>query len=243
MFESPLEYPSAFEQVENLIIHLARRLGPGETMRLDKATCQAAVGSKDSTSLGWVFSQAKNRGWVQGVNKQTDDGDTILASGALTLSGWEWYNEIGKHKQSRIAFMAMQYGDGLLTRIVNDYFRPAVAQTGFEMKLLIDDPKAGVIDNRLRVEIRRSRFVIADLSHHNNGAYWEAGFGEGLGKPVIYTCRQSVLSEKEDKKIHFDTRNSLIVPWDETSPAVAAEELKATIRNTLPEEARIDDPA
>ena len=52
-------------------------------------------------------------------------------------------------------------------------------------------PKAGLIDDRLRVEIRTSRFLIADLTHENAGAYWEAGFAEGLGKPVIYTCEKS----------------------------------------------------
>lgn len=241
VFDGPLDFPSAFEQVENLIIHLAKVLGAGDTMRLDRSTCQAAVGAKNVASLGWVFTQAKNRGWVQGTTKQTDTGDVVIASGALTLDGWEWYNEIGRHKRSRIAFMAMQYGDDLLTSVVNDYLRPAVRQTGFELKLLTDDPEAGLIDNRLRVEIRRSRFVIADLTHHNNGAYWEAGFGEGLGLPVIYTCRQSVLAEQGEKKVHFDTRNNLIVPWDEASPKQAAKELKATIRNTLPEEAILED--
>ena len=97
-----------------------------------------------------------------------------------------------------------------------------------------------MIDNRLRVEIRRSRFIIADLTHRNNGAYWEAGFGEGLGIPVIYTCRQDVLDE--DRGVHFDARNSLIVPWTEENIAVAVSELKATIRNSLPDDALLADP-
>lgn len=138
--------------------------------------------------------------------------------------------------------MAMQYGDVQLHKIIDEHFKPAIADTGFELRLLIDRPEAGVIDNRLRVQIRRSRFVIADLTHHNRGAYWEAGFGEGLGIPVIYTCRQDVLSEEGDEKVHFDTRNSLIVPWDPEKPEEAATELKATIRNTLPEDSKLEDP-
>ena len=38
--------------------------------------------------------------------------------------------------------------------------------------------------------IRDAKFVIADLTHDNNGAYWEAGYAEGLGKPVIYICEK-----------------------------------------------------
>lgn len=135
--------------------------------------------------------------------------------------------------------MAMKYGGDELTGIVNDYFRPAVEETGFALKLLSDDPEAGIIDNRLRVEIRRSRLLIADLTHHNNGAYWEAGFAEGLGLPVIYMCKKSVLDTGE---VHFDTRNNLIIPWDPDSPEDAVKELKATIRKSLPDEAILEEP-
>ena len=40
----------------------------------------------------------------------------------------------------------------------------------------------------MRVQIRASRFVICDLTHGNRGAYWEAGFAEGIGRPVIFVC-------------------------------------------------------
>jgi nucleoside 2-deoxyribosyltransferase len=84
--------------------------------------------------------------------------------------------------------MAMQF-DSEMDRVVKDCFKPAVARTGFELRVLTDGQPAGSIDDQLRVALRTSRFVIADLTHDNNGAYWEAGFAEGLGRPVIYTCR------------------------------------------------------
>ena len=100
--------------------------------------------------------------------------------------------------------MAMQYNNSVLDRIVRDYFRPAVEQTGFKLLQLDDRPEAGLIDARLRNEIRNCRFLIADLSHANAGSYWEAGYAEGLGKPVIYTCEQSVFDGKaETPKPHF----------------------------------------
>jgi len=36
----------------------------------------------------------------------------------------------------------------------------------------------------------------------NPGAYWEAGYAEGLGKPVIYTCEEAKFVEAS----HFDTK-------------------------------------
>lgn len=52
--------------------------------------------------------------------------------------------------------------------------------------------------------------LIADLSDNNAGAYLEAGFAEGLRKPVIYVCR-------EDVKTHFDTDHLHKVTWDLTT--------------------------
>jgi nucleoside 2-deoxyribosyltransferase len=236
-----LEFPNAFDQVENLIIFLAETLKAGETMRLAPHTCQAAAGSSDRKVLSWVLQSALEQGWISGKVEEHWDESFQILNGTLTLEGWRWYNEIGSHKQSRRAFMAMKFGDEELDGLVENCFKPAVAETGFELKPLSDDPEAGLIDNRMRVEIRRSRFMIADLTHHNNGAYWEAGFAEGLGLPVIYTCKREIL-QHPNEEIHFDTRNQLIIMWDAQRPEDAASELKAAIRNTLPDEALFDEP-
>ncbi len=53
--------------------------------------------------------------------------------------------------------------------------------------------------------------MIAELSHDNSGAYWEAGYAEGLGKPVIYICEQKKFDEKGT---HFDTNHCTTVFWD-----------------------------
>ncbi len=134
--------------------------------------------------------------------------------------------------------MAMRYGDGQLDKLFEDVLKPAVKQTGFDLFRLIDRPKAGLIDNRLRVEIQTSRFLIADLTHENAGAYWEAGYAEGLGKPVIYTCEKNKF---ETCKTHFDTNHHLTLQWDANGSTEMVEELKATIRATLPAEAKLTD--
>lgn len=133
--------------------------------------------------------------------------------------------------------MAMKFGDPALNLIVNDYFRQAVKDTGFKLYRLDDRPEAGLIDARLRNEIRNCRFLIADLSHANLGAYWEAGFAEGLGKPVIYTCEKSVFDGKVDDIVapHFDTNHHLTILWEANDPQTAANRLKETIRFTIPE--------
>jgi hypothetical protein len=100
--------------------------------------------------------------------------------------------------------MAMKFGQQDLNRAVDECFRPAVARTGFELRLLTDKQPAGLIDDQMRAAILASRFVISDLTHGSPGAYWEGGYGEGLGLPVIYTCEKSAWQKQ---KTHFDTNH------------------------------------
>ena len=57
---------------------------------------------------------------------------------------------------------------------------------------------------------------------------------------VIYICEASKF---KDKKTHFDTNHHLTLMWEdnEESLKVFAEDLKATIRETLPNEAVMED--
>ena len=156
----------------------------------------------------------------------------------LSFAGWERYEELVRGSPSgHNAFMAMKFEE-TLRQIVDEHFRPAVRQAGFILKLLDDEPRAGLIDDRLRVEIQGARFVISDLTHDNSGAYWEAGYAEGLGKPVIYTCNRDVF---EERSTHFDTNHLLTVLWSENELPEAMKMLKATIRATIPEAKKSDD--
>ncbi len=98
---------------------------------------------------------------------------------------------------------------------------------------------AGNIHARLEVEIRKARFLVAELSHHNNGAYWEAGFARGLGKPVIYMYNKEIGGS--DRPPHFDVSSDHYITWEQGKPQKAADDLKAVIRATLFGEAKMED--
>ena len=157
----------------------------------------------------------------------------------LKLLGWRRYEELKRGRaESHTAFMATKFNNPELDGVINECFRPAVARTGFELRVLTDRQPAGLIDDQLRVAIRTARFVIADLTHRSNGAYWEAGFAEGLGKPVIYTCRNDEWAEGGS---HFDTNHLVTVIWKPDDLPNAANRLVNTIRATLPAEAKMTD--
>lgn len=230
--------PSLNDQANNLIIWFAENVPPGEQYFVQPSTYQSIIGAKSPGCLSLTLKYLLDKGFLDG---EMAEASGVLGRADVTLSfdGWQYYDQLKRGAiDSRKAFMAMEYGDKELDKIVEDHFTPAVADTGFVLYRLDKNPKGGLIDDRLRVEIRNSRFLISDLTHENSGAYWEAGYAEGLGKPVIYTCKK----EKFDKdKSHFDTNHHLTVKWDADDIEDAVKSLKATIRATLPDEAKLSD--
>ncbi len=132
----------------------------------------------------------------------------------------------------------MDFSNDELNEIFVKYFKPASLAAGFQLVRIDEDVPAGLIDVRLQNEIRTSRFLVADLTNKNPGAYWEAGFALGLGLPVIYTCEAATF---EKERTHFDTNHFHTIKWDHANPQEAANRLRDTIRATLPEEAKLDD--
>lgn len=235
------ELPRPQEQFENLILWLGHSLPSIGTDVGMSEDMFSAIGARDRSSIKFLAKHAIDAGYVSALIAEFLGGDFALQNISLTMAGWSLFDELQRGVSvSKFAFIAMQFGKNDLDKVVNECFRPAVAATGFELKRLDDSPSAGLIDDRLRVEIRQSRFLLADLTHHNKGAYWEAGFAEGLGKPVIYLCRQDVFDDKS-QGTHFDTNHHLTVVWHPEKLDEAAAKLKATIRATLPEEANISD--
>jgi hypothetical protein len=226
--------PGPLEQVNNLLLWLGDSSSFGQLFTLSPTAHTAVAGALNRDNFVALVSAMAERGIIR--------GDSAFGGGfvgQLTLDGWQAYAEVKRgQQQSRRAFMAMPYGCESVDAMFSACFKPAVAETGFELFRLDDAAPAGPIDDRLRVEIRRSRFLIADLTGDNNGAYWEAGFAEGLGKPVIYTCEAGYF---KTHGTHFDTNHHLTVRWREEEPGSAAETLKATIRATLPAEAVMQD--
>lgn len=125
----------------------------------------------------------------------------------------------------------MKFGDSTLDGLAEFTIKPEVkAAIGYDVIDLRNVARAGVIDNILREQIRDAAFVLVDLTHDNWGAYWEAGYAKGLGKPVIYLCERSKFDQA---KTHFDTNHCTTVMWALGDEARFALDLVATIRRSL----------
>ncbi|MGV8997619.1 MAG: hypothetical protein ACOH12_11785 [Parvibaculaceae bacterium] len=233
--------PSIPEQLNNLVRWLAiNGVGPGEKIRVATRTHQAIIGGLTPSAVEFALLSLISQRLLSGDLIRTPHGGASHADVSLTYEGWERYSALVQGTATgTTAFMAMSFSNSELDGVVDNWMRAAVEQTGFKLLILSDRPKAGLIDDRLRVEINAARFVIADLTDANNGAYWEAGYAEGRGKPVLYTCKKEIFDSPQGRT-HFDTNHHLTVNWDLMDLSKFVGELKATIRATIPE-ARQED--
>ncbi len=228
--------PSVAEQAENLIFYLGcQQKSAGDRAELLYLKMLFLIGATESHDIMFLI-----RGLIE-ENIIVGTLGSQSASIVLTIKGWDRFAQLSKGEEaSNQGFMAMPFGYENLTRIFYEHWKPAAAQTGLPLERLDENPKAGSISNRMRVEIRRSKYLVAELTHNNPGAYWEAGFAEGLGKPVIYLCEKSFFDDPQNG-VHFDVSQRQGVIWGADKLDEATEQLKDIIRNTFPEDARLSD--
>lgn len=222
--------PNPIDQIKNLILFLGKNTSFFGEYYTFKSYEQLAgiIGAVDNGNAKSVYGE------VVRLGKATIPGSAGQLMLKLTYDGWHEYDELLRSEvESKKAFMAMQFG-GNVEKVIFPLFKKTIAKTGFDLITVNEKPTAGLIEAKIELEIRTSKFLIADLSDHNNGAYWEAGFAKGLGKEVIYTCRKGV-------EPHFDTDHHYRIIWNEENLAKACDELLIAIRNTFPVEAIMED--
>ena len=209
--DDPLPSPS--DQSDSLVLLIGdNQSSTAHSATLGAPSISAWIGAAithppSEAGLSWLLEQPAIKELVQ---QRGGNGEVVLLR--LTMPGWLRYEDLKRHHvASRKVLMAMKFGDDELDMAFSTCFVPAVSRIGFQLRKATDDQPAGLIDDQLRVALRTSRFVIADLTHENNGAYWEAGFAEGLGRPVIYTCKETVWNSSAP---HFDTNHLTTVVWN-----------------------------
>ena len=139
-------------------------------------------------------------------------GDNGFPMCRVTMEGYRQIAEQEAHAVTTQAFVAMWFHDSMNDTFENG-IKPAIEASGYKPLRIDQKPDANKIDDEIIAEIRRSRFLVADFTHGEGGArggvYFEAGFAQGLGIPVIYTCRNDMVD-----KLHFDTRQYAHIVWE-----------------------------
>jgi hypothetical protein len=127
----------------------------------------------------------------------------------------------GINGESTQAFVAMWFNDAVRDAYEKG-IKEAIEESGYKALRIDQKEHTDKVCDQIIAEIRRSRFIIADFTSGfvedkdkqktliaRGGVYYEAGFAQGLGVPVIWTCRKDCM-----KDIHFDTRQFNHIAWE-----------------------------
>jgi hypothetical protein len=109
-----------------------------------------------------------------------------------------------------------RYGDQEEQRIFKEFddrFDAIEAILGdlgcYAIRIDKEAPLEGLVD-RIKVEIQRANFIVADLTDERQSCYFEVGYAEALEVPVIYMAsKQSVVTPGTDTRIHFDVHMNI----------------------------------
>lgn len=127
----------------------------------------------------------------------------------ITADGHEMIESLsGVSVESNVGFCAMWFDKSLFPVWVGA-IQPAIRSSGYEALRIDDVEHVDKIDDRIIATIRRSKFVVADLTGSRGGVYFEAGFAIGLNIPVVWT----VQADRRVTDVHFDTRQYNCIGW------------------------------
>ena len=213
-----------YERADRLLRFVAESLDTlGDHVTVSSEDCDAACAWSESIEWKEVFyllSYLKAKGWL-GTGIFQDN----MFKGWPTVDGYNRIEERRTNVDASQAFVAMWFHDSMDEAFENG-IEPAIREAGY-IPLRIDRKEhVNKIDDEIIAELRRSRFLVADFTHGDDGArggvYYEAGFAHGLDLRVIFTCREDVV-----ESLHFDTEHYNHIVW--TTPADLREKLKNRI--------------
>lgn len=129
------------------------------------------------------------------------------------------------HVINKEVFVAMSFHES--ANLIREAIRKGINEAHFST-LFMDEVVHNhqIVPEMLRL-IKESKFMIMDITQPNFGAYYEAGYAQGLGKEVIITCSREVWDKKDfscnkDKdcryieiasKPHFDIAQKQVLVW------------------------------
>ncbi len=240
--------PSVSQRAENLLRYINSQLSsigdifrpPRNLQNLDKndplralyAEMLAWSASTELEEVDYLLICLASQGLIEPLSERT----RVTVRCRLTIKGHTHLANLG-HRiiDSTQAFVAMWF-DSSLDDAYYKGIKPAIEECGYSAKRIDQTEHLNKIDDQIMAEIRRSKFVVVDLTEgevkkEKDGAikggtrgsvYYEAGFAHGLSIPVIFTCWRNSLG-----MIHFDIQQYPCIFWS------TPEELKSRLAQRI----------
>lgn len=223
---------SPIEKIEMLLTYLFRKQEKMNVgVPINTTTDYSLIFAHDKKEFEYFILQAKKMGVINSYgftslpdfhnqNKLVETIGNNKIDVFLTLEGWERASKlVNKSKISNRAFVAMwfkeegQKVDASHDKLFSEGIKPALINCGYEEPFRsIEDLHNDKIPDRIIAQIKQSSLVVADLTGNRQCVYYEAGFAQGYGIPVIFTCNKN--DEKTLRQVGFDISPYKIIFWD-----------------------------
>lgn len=222
-------HTSVPDRADRLLRFLARRTDhPGKPVGVNAYYDYPVAHAIEPEEFDYYLEYLAHAGWIErpaGLDAKISGQDPEIAydrETVVTVDGWKRIASVGG---GRVAFVAMSFAAELEAAFV-DGLTPAISDAGYQPLRVDKIEHNEKICDRIVSEIRRARFLIADVTNQRPGVYFEAGFAMGLGMPVIWCCRKDDLAN-----VHFDTRQYNHIVWE--TPSDLCTKLRDRILATL----------
>ena len=167
------------------------------------------------SQLKFILDYLINNHFIKSVNFSTNMSPGTKADWKFEIlpNGYKEIYDIQKQdNNNKDVFVAMSFDES------ENSTREAIKQAivGAEFSATFMDEiihNRQIVPEMLRL-IKECRFLIMDISNPNFGAYFESGFAMGLGKEVIVTCSEKIMScTEKGLKPHFDLAQKQMIVW------------------------------
>lgn len=192
----------------------------GQDVMIELATDYPLYHCSNFKELGEVLKLLSNEKLIE-TRVKTIGNHYYLS---ITTKGYQRLRTIANPGgDSRYGFVAMWFNPET-QKVYEKAIKPAIEykedgedSSRFEAIKVDDVEHINDINDEIIAQIRRSRFMVCDLTGYRGGVYFEAGFAYGLGLEVIYTCREDWadnddLHDENGKKVNtlFDSNKKPI---------------------------------
>lgn len=219
------DYPNTFpEKLDRMLLNIARLtdfnpLNLTGSSHLPRAAFFLEKDrSGNEASIEIVLKLLKSEGLIEYKYGTTSDFAVNL-----TVKGAKIALELVRQAAGfKHAFLAMWF-DPALDKF-KDQVMSAIKMAGYIPQIVNEVHHNDFIMDKVLNLIKESCFVIADLTSApevvdgakpskgvRGGVYLEAGYAKGLGRQVIFTCRDD---EESSKRIHFDVKQINTIFWN-----------------------------
>ncbi|MBU2524662.1 hypothetical protein KKG71_05735 [Patescibacteria group bacterium] len=169
--------------------------GEIEVYKDDKNLCYA----RNLEEFDYILKAANKEGYFEEVQqlslgKSRFYESIALCSFQLSLAAWGKIEELKTNNiKSKQGFIACSFDDD--HKVFSDAIADAIKATGFEPMMIKEKNYPETVISKGLGGIKKSRFVIVDLTNLSNSVFFEAGFSLGKNIEVIFVIHENQWGE------------------------------------------------